>query len=726
MNHVIVEREIGGRMLRFETGKVAKLASGAIMASYGETAVMCSAMRADPRPGLDFFPLQCDYREKTSAAGKFPGGFRKREGPPNEKEILTMRCMDRPIRPLFPDGFIDEVQIQAWVMSHDGQNDSDVLACTAASAALCLTDAPFEGPVATVRIGRIETDAGLQFVLNPTQAQLEFSDLDLVLSGHSDGVNMIEVGAAEVADEDILEAIKFGYEEGIKPLLEMQNELMEKAGATEKRMGELSLPSQEVIDAVNAACEADLLEARQIHGKSDRSEAIGKLRDKLLNETFAVPDGLPYTEHKAAEDRRKGAREAFRTLEKKLTRKLVNEKQIRADGRGPTEIRPLLMETTLFSRTHGSALFQRGETQSVVTCTLGTSRDEQIVDGLLPEYSKKFYLHYNFPPFCVGEAGRIMGPGRREVGHGALAERSLLAILPDVEEFPYTIRIVSDITESNGSSSMASVCGGCLAMMDAGVPIKATCAGISVGRFTADDGTVTHVTDILGEEDFFGEMDFKVSGTRDGITGIQLDLKARGLWFEEIETIFAQAKKGRLELIEAMEAVVPEQKDMSKYAPRILTIMIDPDKIGKLIGPGGKMIRGIQERTGATIDVENDGTVMIASTEGEAGEKALAEVEALCAEVRVGAIYEGTVVSTKDFGAFIEIVPGTDGMCHISELADGFVKQVSDVVKVGDVMKVKVINVDDSGRIKLSRKAVIMDEAKDAEGAEEETVEAGA
>ena len=708
----VVERQIGGRLMRIETGKVARQASGAVMASFGDSTVLATAMRADPRPGLDFFPLQCDYREKLGAGGRFPGGFRKREGPPSEKEILTMRMMDRPIRPLFPDGFIEEIQIQAWTMSHDGQNDTDVLACTAASAALCLTDAPFQGPVATVRVGRIQTEEGDTFVLNPTHAQMEFSDLDMVLSGHSDGVNMIEVGAAEVPDADVLEAMRFGYEEGIKPLLEMQQELMEKAGATEKVLGEnLSLPAEEVVEQVRALVEEELTGLRKIPGKQERTDAINALRDRLLEEHFTVPEGVPYSEHLAAEKRHRDAKESYRRLEKKIAHRLLAEEQTRADGRGLDEIRPLIMEVGFLPRPHGSAFFQRGETQSIVRCTLGTGRDEQIVDGLMPEYAKKFYLHYNFPPFCVGEAGRIMGPGRREIGHGALAERSLLAVLPDVEDFPYTVRLVSDITESNGSSSMASVCGGCLALMDAGVPIKATCAGISVGRFTAADGRITRITDIIGEEDFFGEMDFKVSGTRDGITGIQLDLKARGLWFEEIEEIFVQAKQGRLEIIDAIEKVIPEPRaELSQYAPRIITVMIDPEKIGKLIGPGGKTIRGIQERTGATIDVENDGTVYIAATDGEAGERARAEVEALGAEIKVGTIYVGKVVSTKDFGAFIEIAPETDGMCHISELADGFVKSVTDVVKLGDMVKVKVINVDDNGRIKLSRRAAMVEE----------------
>jgi polyribonucleotide nucleotidyltransferase len=460
-----------------------------------------------------------------------------------------------------------------------------------------------------------------------------------------------------------------------------------------------------------------LVEARKIASKKDRNAAVGELREEALHECFPLPQDAPYAEYKAAEDNRSQAKDAFRTLEKKITHMLVAEHGIRADGRGLKEIRPIEMEPGIFSRTHGSAFFQRGETQSLVTCALGTNKAEQIVDGLLPEYAKKFYLHYNFPPFCVGEAGRIMGPGRREVGHGALAERSLLGIIPSTDDFPYTIRLVSDITESNGSSSMASVCGGCLALMDAGVPIRNTCAGISVGRFTSADGKVSHVTDILGEEDFFGEMDFKVSGTREGITGIQLDLKALGLDVDEIGVIFEQAKEGRLQIIEQMESVLAApREDISMYAPRIITVKIDPDKIGKLIGPGGKTIRGIQERTGCSIDVEEDGTVLIGSTDGEMGLQCKAEVEALGAEIRVGTVYDGKVVSVKDFGAFIELAPGTDGMCHISELAHGFVKSVGDIVSIGDSVKVKVINVDDTGRIKLSRRALMDPPADGDEG----------
>lgn len=712
MTKTVVEREIGGRIMRIETGRVARLASGAVIITYGDTAVLSTCVRADPRPGLDFFPLQCDYREKLSAGGKFPGGFRKREGAPSEKEILTMRMMDRPMRPLFPDGFIDEVQLQCWVMSHDGQNDADVVACCGASAAAHISDAPFEGPIATIRVARIYTDAGAEFVLNPSQAQIEFSDLDLVLSGHKDGINMIEVGAAEISEADLLEAMKFGIAEGITPILELIEELREKCNAPEKVMGKLALPSEDVMKVVEGAIYDELVEARKLKGKKIRNDKVAELREKVLHEHFQLPEGGDYVTYKAAETSKKDAVECFRKLEKKITHMLIAEHGIRAEGRGLDVIRDIEMEPSIFERTHGSAFFQRGETQSLVTCVLGTIKGEQIVDGLMPEYAKKFYLHYNFPPFCVGEAGRIMGPGRRELGHGSLAEKSLLGILPSSEDFPYTIRLVSDITESNGSSSMASVCGGCLALMDAGVPIINICAGISVGRFTSSAGKVTHVTDILGEEDFFGEMDFKVSGTVDGITGIQLDLKARGLDLDEIEVIFEQAKKGRLQIIDQMKEVMPEpREDISKYAPRIMTVKIDPDKIGKLIGPGGKTIRSIQERTGAQVDVEEDGTVFIASVNAEGGMQARAEVEALGAEIKVGSIYDAKVVSTKDFGCFVELAPGTDAMCHISELADGFVKNVDEVVSVGDMIKVKVINVDDTGRIKVSRKALLKEEA---------------
>ena len=715
-----VEKEIAGRTLILETGKVAKQATSAVLATYGGSTVMATVMRADPRPGLDFFPMQVDYREKLTAAGKFPGGFRKREGAPNEKEILTMRMIDRPIRPLFPDGFIDEVQIQCWVMSHDGENDTDVLAGFAASAALAISNAPFEGPIGTVRVGRVWTDDGPSFVINPTGTQMDYSDLDLVLSGHADGINMIEVGAAEIPDEEVHKAIEFGYE-AIKQQLDLIDELVKLAGQEKVIKNPLNLPSDEIMAKVKSLAGDKLTELRQIKGKQERNDAINELRKAVLDEHFAEKTDGTVAQAEQSKADRAMAREAFRTLEKKITRKLIAEKGVRADGRQPKEIRPLESAVSIFQRTHGSAFFQRGETQSLVTCALGTGKDEQVVDGLMPEYSKKFYLHYNFPPFSVGEAGRIMGPGRREIGHGALAERSLQAILPSPDDFPYTIRLVSDITESNGSSSMASVCGGCLALMDAGVPITNTCAGISVGRFVDENGdNEVFVTDILGEEDFFGDMDFKVSGTREGITGIQLDLKARGLSLEQIATIFEQAKVGRLEIIEHMESVIPAPREqISDFAPRIETLQIDPDKIGKLIGPGGKMIRGLQDRHGVQIDVEDDGTVHVSSADGPSLEAAMAEIEALTESIKVGAIYEGKVVSVKDFGAFVELAPGTDGMCHISELADGFVKNVSDVVKVGDSIRVKVILVDEQGRIKLSRKALLKEEGGDDAGSDE-------
>lgn len=707
-----VSREIGGRTLTLETGKIAKLANAAVLAAYGGSEVLAAVVRAEPREGLDFFPLQVDYREKMSAGGKFPGGFRKREGAPNEKEVLTMRMIDRPIRPLFPDGFVDEIQIQVWVMSHDGENDTDVLAGVAAAAALAISDAPFEGPLATVRVGRIFTDDGPTFVLNPTVTQMQYSDMDMVLSGHRDGINMIEVGSAEVPDDQVLAAIDFGYGH-IKTILDVIDELAGKVGREKKMPATLYMPPDDIVALVREKAYDDMVKARQIPGKEERGAKVDEIKKRVLDEFFPEKTDGNVGAWKESVKRRIFAKEALRSLEKKVTRNLIVEKGIRADGRKFTEIRPLEMTVGIFERTHGSSFFQRGETQSLVSCTLGTGKDEQIIDGLVPEYAKKFYLHYNFPPFCTGEAKRIMGPGRREVGHGALAERSLLGVLPSAEEFPYTIRIVSDITESNGSSSMASVCGGCLALMDAGVPIRNTVAGISVGRFSNDDDSKeVFVTDIIGEEDFFGDMDFKVSGSREGITGIQLDLKARGLTVAQIEKIFEQAKKGRLDIIEQMEAVIAAPRaEISPFAPRLVTIKIDPEKIGKLIGPGGKTIRGLQDKWGVDIDVEDDGSVVIASPNAAGLDGARSEIEAMCAEIKVGTIFNGRVVSMKDFGAFVELAPGTDGMCHISELADGYVKNVADVVKVGDFIRVKVINVDEQGRIKLSRKAVLKEEA---------------
>jgi len=705
--HVIVSKDIGGRTLTLETGKIAKLCGAAVMATYGGTTVLATVTRGAPRLGTDFLGLTVDYREKTSAAGKFPGGFRKREGAPNEKEILTMRMIDRPIRPLFPDAYFDEILVQCFVMSHDSENDSDVLAGTAASAALALSNVPFEGPIATVRVGRIHTDDGPRYVINPTTTQMEYTDIDLVLSGHKDGMNMIEVGAAQVEDDAIHGAIGFGYEH-IKEVLALIDDLTAKAGQP-KVMGDIYLPTDEITAFVKKHVESDMVAARMINGKAARHAKVDALRKALLDTHFLEKADGNVAQHQDSVKRRMMAKDAFKRLEEKVTRRLIVEKGVRADGRKYKQIREITAEVGVFARTHGSALFQRGETQSLCSVTLGTGRDEQIIDGLLPEYSKKFMLHYNFPPFSTGEVKRITGPGRREIGHGALAERSLMGILPGPDEFPYTIRVVSDITESNGSSSMASVCGGCLALMDAGVPIKGTCAGISIGRFTDDDGNnEVFVTDIIGEEDFFGDMDFKVSGTREGITGIQLDLKARGVTLDQIKIILEQARIGRLEIIDTMEKTLAAPRpEISKLAPRLVTVKINPEKIGKLIGPGGKMIRALQEKYGVTIEVEDDGTVQIASPNGELIDGCKGEIEALTEEIKVGAVYTGKVVSMKEFGAFIELAPGTDGMCHISELAGGYVKAVQDVVKIGDLIKVKVILVDDTGRIKLSRKAAM-------------------
>jgi polyribonucleotide nucleotidyltransferase len=717
-NHVTVSREIGGRTLTLETGKIAKLCNAAVLATYGGTTVLATVTRGKPREGTDFLGLTIDYREKLTAAGKFPGGFRKREGAPSEPEILTMRLIDRPIRPLFPDGYFDEVLVQCFVMSHDTENHSDVLAGTAASAALAISNIPFEGPIATIRVARIHTDDGPRFVINPTTTQLDYTDIDLVLSGHKDGINMIEVGAAQLPETVVLEAMKFG-ETHIHETLGLINELVQKAGVP-KVMGQIFLPTQEITDFTAKTVEKDMVTLRQIKSKKDRNDQIDKLRETFLEQHFAIKTDGNVAAHLDSVKRRGMAKDAFKRLEEKVTRRLIVESGTRADGRGYTEIRPIQGEVGIFARTHGSAFFQRGETQSLVSCTLGTGKDEQIVDGLLPEYSKKFMLHYNFPPFSTGEVKRVTGPGRREIGHGALAERSLMGILPSPEEFPYTIRIVSDITESNGSSSMASVCGGCLALMDAGVPIKATCAGISVGRFSNDDNTKeVFVTDIIGEEDFFGDMDFKVSGTREGITGIQLDLKIRGLHMAQVEKILEQARVGRLDIITTMERTIDKPRaEISPLAPRLVTIHINPEKIGKLIGPGGKTIRSLQEKHGVTIEVEDDGTVMIASPNGETISAARAEIEALTEEIKIGTIYDGKVVSIKDFGAFVELAPGTDGMCHISEMGTGgFVKSVSDVVKMGDIVKVKVILVDDAGRIKLSMKQAVPGYEPEAAGA---------
>jgi polyribonucleotide nucleotidyltransferase len=692
MAAIKVEKEIAGRVLSLETGRVAKQAHGAVVVQYGDTVVLATVLTAPQQQARDFFPLFVDYREMRYASGKIPGGFFKREGRPSTKEILTMRMIDRPIRPLFPKDFIDEVQIQCIVLSSDQQNDPDILAMIGAAAALTISPAPFDGPVGVARIGYADG----KFVVNPTQTELASGDMDLVVATNPDGVNMIELGGAEVTEDVVAEGIALATTVG-KEIVALIKDLASKVGVT-KNYESTPMP-EGLMEAVTSKCAARLKQAKVIHAKVERGSAIEQIQREVLAEMCPEGEEAPA----CTPDQ---VKLALYKLEGKIQRELILAGQ-RPDGRAIHEVRPLQMDISVLPRTHGSAIFSRGETQSLVTTTLGSPRDEQVVDGLLEEYKEKFMLHYNFPPFSVGEIRPIRGPGRRDIGHGALAEKSLKAVLPAPEDFPYTIRLVSDILESNGSTSMATVCGGTLALMDAGVPIKAPVAGISVGQVD-EGGKYVLLTDIIGEEDFHGDMDFKVAGTSRGITGIQLDLKARSIAQDRIVEALTRARDARMYILEEMKKVISEPRaDLSRYAPRMLTIKIDPELIGKIIGPGGKTIRKIQEDSGALIDIEDDGTVYISSAESAAAEAALAAVQSMTAVVELDKVYDGTVVSIRDFGAFIEILPGQDGLCHVSELDTKYVKNVTDVINVGDKVKVKVINIDDQGRVKLSRKAVL-------------------
>jgi polyribonucleotide nucleotidyltransferase len=706
-----VEIELGERTLSIESGKIAKQADGAVTVQFGETVVLGTVVHAQPREGIDFFPLTVDYREKTPAAGKFPGGFRKREGAPSTKEVITMRNIDRPIRPLFPEGFMDEVQIQCWVLAFDGQNEPDVLAGIAASAALSVSPVPFQGPVGNVRVGRVDG----QNVIMPTIAQGDYSDVDMLLCGHEEGLNMIEVGAHELPEEQVADAIEFGHSH-VKQIVEKIRELQQKVGV--QKMDFEPQIDQELRDLVRHNLAEPLREAKTTVGsKHDRQEAVDRAIQQFLDQHFPEPgEDATYMQYQRWQQRRKAARAEVGELEKKITRQIIRTGQ-RTDGRTMDQMRPIECEVGVLPRVHGSSLFTRGETQSLVTTTLGTGKDEQVVDGLGDEYAEKFYLHYNFPPFSVGEAKRITGPSRRDIGHGKLAERALLPVLPSADDFPYTVRLVSDILESNGSSSMASACGGTLALLDAGVPITGPVGGISIGLIAADEPGEEDVflTDIQGEEDHFGDMDFKVTGTRQGITAIQLDLKIRGLTMEQIRTTFDLARKNREQIIDLIEKTIAgPRSEISPHAPRMLTTTISPDKIGRIIGPGGKMIRSLEEKTGATIEIDDDGSILISAVGAGKAEVALEEIEKLTAEIKVGQEYTGKVSSVKDFGAFIEIAPGQDGLCHISELDEGYVNKVEDVVQVGDEARVKVINVDDQGRVKLSRKQAMAEASDEA------------
>ncbi len=684
-----------------ETGELAKQAAGSCLVQYGETVVLCAAASGPGRVGIDFFPLTCDYRERVAAAGKFPGGFLKREGRPTTKETLTARLMDRPIRPSFPEWFHDEVQIMSFVLASDRQNDGDVLAMNGASASLVVSPLPFHGPIASVRLGYIDG----QFVPFPTHDALEESDLDLIVSGTKDVVLMIEGFAREMPEDLMVQAVAAAHDY-IRQICDLQEELAAKAG-TVKATYEVPAPDP-LIATLGGKYFEDLKQAKRTEGKLARAEACTAVRQRAVAELIPDP---------AAADAVSPERfaTAWHHLEARVVRELILS-GVRPDGRDYRTLRNIACQVDLLPRVHGSALFQRGETQAMVTVTLGTGRDEQRVDGLVEEYSQKFMLHYYFPSFSVGECRPIRGPGRREIGHGALAERSVKPMLPDPENFPYTIRIISDILESNGSSSMASVCGATLGLMAAGVPISNPVAGISVGLVKEADRWVL-LTDIIGDEDHFGDMDFKIAGTQNGITGIQLDLKTQGISEEIIRATLAQSREARIEILRKMLSTISRPREsISVWAPRLLRTHIDPEKIGLLIGPGGKTIRAIQEATGASIEVEDDGTVTVAGTVAEAAEEALRRVEALTASVEIGRIYKGRVASVKDFGAFIEILPGKDGLCHISELSDQYVSSVADVCRVGDELEVKVIAIDDQDRVKLSRKAVLREQAAAARG----------
>lgn len=697
MQHARVERPFGQNSLILETGRLAKQAHGAVTVQYGDTVVLVAAVEGSPIPGRDFFPLTCDYREKTYAAGKFPGGFLKREGRPTTKETLTSRLMDRPIRPLFPLTYLNEVQIMASTLAADRENDPDVLAMIGAGAALHISQIPFLMPTGSVRLGR----TGGNFVLMPGQSHLEESDLDLIVAGTSKAVTMVEGFAREMGEPEMLAAIMECQKHNLT-IIDMINELREKAGLGPKVLPEAGATSP-LVEEIKKKYYDEFRTVKQTSGKLARAEAIRELKKKIV-EAYC-PAGAEKPEPSPVQ-----VSAALAALEEKVVRDLILS-GTRIDGRTSKQIRAINCEVGVLPRVHGSAVFQRGETQALVTTVLGTSSDEQRVDGIMDEYSKKFMLDYNFPPFSVGECKPIRGPGRREIGHGALAERSLKAVIPAPDVFPYTIRVVSDILESNGSSSMASVCGATLSLMDAGVPITDPVAGISIGLVKEAD-KFTLLTDIMGDEDHYGDMDFKVAGTGRGITGIQLDLKIDGIDEPILRATLDQAREARREILKTMLTTLRQPRgQISEFAPRLLTVQINPEKIGLLIGPGGKTIKGIQEATGAKIDIDDDGTVYISHMESAGAEAAKRKVEALTEEIKVGKVYEGKVTSIKEFGAFIEIAPGRDGLCHISELDDKYVGRVDEVCRVGDVLQVKVIAIDEHDRVKLSRKVLIREAA---------------
>ncbi len=698
-----VEKIIGGRTLSIETGRIGRQAAGSVVVQYAGTTVFCAVTLAKPREGIDFFPLTVDYREKTFAAGKIPGGFFKREGRPTTKEILTCRLTDRPIRPLFPKEFQMDTAVQSMVLSADGQNDPDILAMIASSAALAISEAPFLGPTGAVRVGQV----GDEFVINPTVEELKTSDLDLVISGTRDAVTMVEAGANEMSEERMLEAIAFGHGV-IREVIELQDELVSRCGKEKLELesaGDHSTLKNELSSRYGDGIPGVL----RTLGKLERKAATAEYVEKALDEVSPEPeDGSDPPE---GQPDRKLVKQLLNELAEEAEREMILSGS-RTDGRGHTDIRELTIEVGTLPRVvHGSTLFTRGETQAICTVTLGTHGDAQIIDGLGEETKESFMLHYNFPSYCVGETWPNRGPKRREIGHGALALRALRAVLPPKEKFPYAIRVVSDITESNGSSSMATVCGGTLALMDAGVGIRQPVAGIAMGLVTDGERTAI-LSDILGSEDHNGDMDFKVAGTQFGITALQMDIKVTGVSDEIMGRALNQAKEGRIFLLKQMLKALDRPRDeVSPYAPKFIPMKIDPDKIGIVIGPGGKVIKGIQEETGAQIGIEDDGSVQVWAPSLAAARAAQARIEALTEEVKPGRIYEGRVVSIKDFGCFVEVLPGQEGLVHVSELGDGFIEKVGDVVSMGDVIAVKCIGVDNQGRIKLSKKAADAEKA---------------
>jgi polyribonucleotide nucleotidyltransferase len=689
-----VSLPLGNSTLTIECGKVAKQANGSAFVRFGDSVVLATACTTDPREGIDFFPLTVDYREYNYAAGKIPGGFFKREGRPTEKEIITSRLIDRPVRPLFPEGFKDETQVIAMVLSADSEYDPDVIGVVAGSAALYLSDIPFYNPIAAVRVGLV----GGQLVTNPTYADMKTSLLNLIVAGSDEAIVMVEAGAKEVSEATILDAIHYAHDQ-IRKIVAAERELFEKLGIKKR---EVTPPhrNEELHREVAAKVEAQLHDAMDTskYPKLESHRKIVAIRKALL-ESYPADD----------EEKLRQAKHAFDALEEKLFRDDVVLKRQRPDRRAFDQVRAITCEVGLLPRTHGSALFTRGETQALVTATLGTAEDMQRLDVLEGESFKRFMLHYNFPPFSVGEVAFLRGPGRREIGHGNLAERSLISLVPGEEIFPYTIRVVSDILESNGSSSMATVCGGCLALMDAGVPIKAPVAGIAMG-LVKEGEQYAILTDIAGAEDHYGDMDFKVAGTKDGITALQMDIKITGVTPEIMAKALEQAKAGRLHVLGKMLKTLPESRTaISAYAPRIFTLRINPAKIGELIGPGGKVIRGIIEQTGVKIDVEDDGRVNVAATEQESADKAIKMIKDLMAEAELGKTYLGKVVRLADFGAFVEIFPGTDGLLHISEVAEHRIRDIRQELKEGDQLLVKVISIE-GNKIRLSRKAVLRDQ----------------